>query len=338
MSSRRAAPVVLLLVAATALGCHGHPSVFAPAGPPARAIATLGLFVLITLSVVAAAMVVLIVWAAVRRTGSLDEHDPPDVGGGQSWIMLGGFVVPVIVLSALLGGSVRTMDRFPLHDGEHYRPDVRVVGRQWWWEVRYVSDSPSREVTSANEIHLPTNWAVEVELESRDVIHSFWVPALHGKVDLVPGHPNHIRLYVDTPGRYEGECAEFCGAQHTNMKLVVVAEPLDAYERWLAHEATPAERPPDEEAKRGAELFEDRACGLCHTVRGTRARGLVGPDLTHLEERRGLAAYAFPNSRAYLQAWITHAQSLKPGAQMPDLGNLRGDELQALAHYLEGLQ
>ncbi len=323
----------LLLVA-----CGGHPSVFAPGGPAARGIGALGAWVVVILSVVAAIMMVLVAAAALRRRGTLDEHDSPHAGGGHIWILVGGFGIPAIVLFAIFVGTLRVQTKFPLHDGEHYKADIKVVARQWWWEVKYVSGSPAKLVTTANELHIPIGWPVEVELESRDVIHSFWVPSLHGKVDIVPGRTNHIRLFADTPGRYEGQCGEYCGTQHTNMNFAVIAEPIEQFEAWLAHQGEPALAQADPMAEHGKELFETKACALCHTIRGTRAQASVGPDLTHLASRQTLAAGSFPNSRAWLQAWITHAQSLKPGNQMPDLAELRGDELQAVAHYLESLQ
>jgi cytochrome c oxidase subunit 2 len=283
-------------------------------------------------------MFVLIVVAATRNHGTLEGHAPIDVGGGHGWILIGGVVIPVVVLGALFIASVRELDRYPLHDGGHYRPDILVIGRQWWWEVQYIGGSPDGRVTTANEIHVPVDWPVEIELESRDVIHSFWVPALHGKVDLVPGHANRIRIQADTAGRYDGECAEYCGAGHAVMRYAVVAEPIADYERWLANERAIAVTPSDPEASAGALLFETRACGVCHAVRGTRAKGAVGPDLTHVAAREGIAAYSLPNTRAYLEAWITHAQSFKPGSLMPNLTEFDGEETQALTRYLEELK
>lgn len=334
----RTSPLALFAAALLLSGCSGRPSVFSPGGPAARSIGNLGAWVVIVLSVVAAVMMVLILVAAGRRRGTLEEHEPVGVGGGQTWILVGGFGVPVVILFAIFASSLVTESRFPLHDGQHYKPDIRIIARQWWWEVKYTGDGPDQQVTTANEIHIPTNWPVEIELESRDVIHSFWVPSLHGKVDVVPGRENHIRLVADTPGRYQGMCAEYCGTQHTNMGFVIVAEPLEQYEKWRAHQAEPALAEADPMAAHGKQIFETKACGLCHTIRGTRAMADVGPDLTHLASRSAIAANSFPNSRAWLEAWVTHAQSLKPGNQMPDLAEMRGDELQAVAHYLESLQ
>jgi cytochrome c oxidase subunit 2 len=319
--------------------CHDSASVFVAAGPASRSIGRLGAGVMIALCVVALAVIGLLLWATFRRSGSLAEHEPVETGGGQEFIFVGGFLLPIVVLAVVLIATLSVVNRFPLHEDGHFRPDIRIVGRQWWWEIDYEGgDGHSTRVVSANELHIPTNWPVEIELESRDVIHSFWVPALHGKVDLIPGHPNRIRIQADVAGRYPGQCAEFCGAQHALMNFSVVAEPLDEYESWLAHEAAPASAASDPDALRGRALFEGHACGLCHRIRGTAAQASVGPDLTHFASRAELAAASYPNTRAYLEAWATHAQSLKPGAQMPDISDFSGDELQSLSHFLEGLK
>jgi cytochrome c oxidase subunit 2 len=178
---------------------------------------------------------------------------------------------------------------------------------------------------------------VDIALATADVIHSFWVPPLHGKVDLVPGMVNHIRIQADQPGRYPGECAEYCGMQHANMKLYVVAEPPERFERWLEAQRRPANPPDTDQARAGQQVVVEGACALCHTVRGTPALGTVGPDLTHLASRQTIAGGMLPNNIANLHAWVTHAQSLKPGAEMPDLNQFTGDQLHALVAYLRTL-
>jgi cytochrome c oxidase subunit 2 len=338
MMQRRMSKWLTPAVIATA-GCSGGPSVFSPAGPASRDLAHLGTWVLVVLSAAGTATIALILWASARQRGSFAEHAPASTGGGLLWILVGGFLVPALVLFPIFIATLRAVDHFPLHPPSgHGRADIHLIGHQWWWEVHYLADSPDRQVTTADEIHVPIGWPVEIELESRDVIHSFWVPALHGKLDLIPGHPNRIRVLADRAGRFEGECAEYCGAGHARMLLVVVAEPLDAYEAWLAGQAAPALPPADRASETGQAIFENRACGTCHTIRGTSAMSSVGPDLTHVGGRSGLAANTLPNSRAWLEAWITHAQSIKPGSQMPDLAQLRGDELQAVATYLGSLR
>lgn len=327
-----------LVLSAAASGCDRSGSILSPAASSARSVATLGEVILIGFCAVSVAMVVLIVWAAARRRGTLDEHAPVEAGGGQWWLVIGGFLAPALVMAVVFGSSLRMLDRFPLHDGGHYRPDIRVIGHQWWWEIQYTGSGPGGRIVTANEMHVPVGWPVEIELESRDVIHSFWVPDLQGKVDLIPGHFNRIRIDADKAGRFDGRCSQYCGAEHTLMNLSVVAEPIDDYEKWLAGQAAPSVRPVGPDAVMGQRIFETRACGICHTVRGTPALSQVGPDLTHIASRSGLAAYALPNSRAYLEAWIVHAQSFKPGSQMPNLTEFSGAELQALTRYLEQLQ
>ena len=336
----RRAHLLTLAIALSAccVGCHDSASIFLAAGPASRAIGKLGAWVLVILLIAAIVSTALLVVAAVRRRGTFGEHAGVDTGGGHLLIYIGGFLTPIVVLGVVLFATLRTVNRFPLHEDGHFRADIRVVSRQWWWEIDYEGDGHSTRVVSANELHIPTNWPIEIQLESRDVIHSFWVPALHGKVDLVPGHVNRIRLEADVPGRYPGECAEFCGPQHALMNFTVVAQPLAEYEAWLAHEAAPADPPNTEDVARGRALFEGHACGLCHRVRGTSAQASVGPDLTHFASRAELAAGSYPNDRAYLEAWATHAQSLKPGAQMPDITDFSGAELQSLTHFLESLR
>jgi cytochrome c oxidase subunit 2 len=214
---------------------------------------------------------------------------------------------------------------------------VQVTGQQWWWSVEYTHDQPSLRVTTANELHLPVGRPVVVNLRSLDVIHSFWVPNLHGKMDLVPGRRNTTWLRADTPGVYRGQCAEYCGLQHAHMALVVVAEPAEAFERWLAAQRAPAPQPATAQAARGREVVERGPCALCHTVRGTTAGGRAGPDLTHVASRSTIAAGTLPNTRGYLAAWIADPQHLKPGNRMPATG-LPADDLQAVVAYLETLR
>ena len=236
---------------------------------------------------------------------------------------------------------LRTMHAVPGGHGAtgQHPADIEIVGHQWWWQVEYLDPQVSRRILSANEIHIPVGRPVELELRSYDVIHSFWVPRLHGKVDLVPGDVTRIRVQADSPGLFEGQCAEYCGPQHAHMAILVVADPPADYAAWLAHLRAPAaETRLQSPASEGQRVFTEHQCVLCHTIRGTVARGTIGPDLTHFAARRGLAANSLPNSRGPLSAWVTHAQSLKPLAQMPNLTILTGQEQQALVAYLESLK
>jgi cytochrome c oxidase subunit 2 len=218
------------------------------------------------------------------------------------------------------------------------KPDILVTGHQWWWEVQYLDGGPDQQFTTANEIHIPVERSINIELRSADVMHSFWVPSLHGKVDLIPGLPNYIRLEASSPGQYDGQCAEYCGAQHAHMRLQVVAQAPDEYSAWLDRQRQPAAEPQSQEAIAGKQLFEAGPCSLCHQIRGTLAGGRVAPDLTHMGGRKKLAANSFPNNDAYLEAWVTHAQSLKPAALMPDLTQFTGEQLRDLVAYLRQLQ
>jgi cytochrome c oxidase subunit 2 len=281
----------------------------------------------------------LIAWTVSRHRGTLAEHEPVDAGGGQGWVAWGGLVFPLIVLSVLFILGLQLMSAFPLHEGHHQNltPDITIIGHQWWWEVQYMG-RPSQSFTTANEIHIPVGLPVTIELRSLDVIHSFWVPTLHGKVDLVPGHVNFIRIEADHAGNYSGTCAEYCGAQHAHMRLLVVAQNPEDYQAWREQQLKPGVEPTSEEAKRGEQIFLSGPCSMCHQVRGTLAGGRVAPDLTHIGSRHYIAANSYPNNDAYLEAWITHAQSLKPEAAMPNLTQFNGQQLRDLVAYLRQLQ
>jgi cytochrome c oxidase subunit 2 len=214
---------------------------------------------------------------------------------------------------------------------------LRIIGHQWWWEVRYEADSPDQIFATANEIRIPTGRPVKVELESADVIHSFWVPSLTGKMDLITGQKNELQFTATNPGMYRGQCAEFCGLQHAHMAFTVVALPAHDFARWRDHENHDASDPVDPLGRRGEDLFRARGCALCHTVRGTLAGGQLGPDLTHVGSRTTLAAGTLPMNSAALGAWIADPQHIKPGNRMPQMP-LQGDELIAIIHYLEQLR
>src|SRR5690606_11816783 len=204
---------------------------------------------------------------------------------------------------------------------------------QFWWAVHY----PESGVVTANEIVIPTGRAVRIELTSEDVIHSFWVPVLGGKADLIPGRTNQTYIEADEPGRYRGQCAEFCGVQHANMRVFVEALTPDAFESWLADQAAPAETPADDEAfVLGQQVFLSVGCASCHTVRGQGATGEIGPDLTHVRSRQTLAGGTIENTPGNMAAWILRPQSMKPGAPMPDT-QLGADELDALLSFLTEL-
>jgi len=257
---------------------------------------------------------------AQRRTGAV-------VGGASivtALIIVGLLLVDVSTTRALATAPAAA----PLR--------IEVVGHQWWWEVHYPDETPSQAVTTANEIHIPVGRPVALELTSRDVIHSFWVPSLQGKRDLIPGHVNTAWLQADVPGLFHGQCAEFCGAQHAHMAFLIVAEPERSFSAWLADQRRPATAPASADETQGQAVFLSLPCALCHTVRGTSAWGQNGPDLTHLASRRQLAAGTLPNTHGDLAECLMDPHRVKPGVKMPPTPVESG--LQALLAYLESLR
>lgn len=253
--------------------------------------------------------------------------------GGERLVWMGGFAFPVVVLTGLLiYGLTLTRDlTAPPAPGE---VRVRVTGEMWWWRVGYLDAAGREAFQDANEIHIPAGAPVVLELEAADVIHSLWIPRLAGKLDMIPGRRNVLRLQADAPGVYAAQCAEFCGGPHALMGLVVVAHEPGDYEAWRARQARPATPIPS----RGAEVFAAAGCGACHTLRGTPANGLAGPDLTHVGSRRTLGAGILPNHQGTLAAWIADSQAIKPGNRMPAYRVLSGRDLRALAAHLEALK
>jgi cytochrome c oxidase subunit 2 len=215
--------------------------------------------------------------------------------------------------------------------------EVDVYGHQWWWEVQYPSPEADKTVVTANEIHVPVGTAVRIHGTSRDVIHSFWAPNIHGKRDLMPGYDTDIVVQVDQAGRWRGQCAEFCGEQHAHMAFLIVAEPMAQYHAWLDAQAGTPPAPMTAQAEQGKGVFLSHACIMCHTVRGTIAGSRVGPDLTHIASRDTIGAGTLPNTSASLAAWVSNAQSIKPGCRMPP-NPMSGEELGNLVAYLETLR
>jgi len=322
-------------------GCRSVQSTFNAQGPAAQRIATLSWIMTIVFVVTTIIMWVLIAWAASRRRGTLEEHAPIDIGGGQEWITWGGLAIPLVVLCIFFIFGLRLMASFPIHQPMNQvalQPDILITGHQWWWEVQYLDGPLDEHFTTANEIHIPARQPVTIELKSADVIHAFWVPNLHGKVDMIPGHVNFIRIEANHPGNFVGQCAEYCGEEHALMRLLVVAQGPHDYAAWRQQMLKPADAPATPEAVAGENLFLSGPCAMCHTVRGTVAGGRVAPDLTHLASRQYIAANVYPNKTAYLESWVTHAQSLKPDSLMPDITMFNGVQLRELVAYLQQLK
>ena len=305
------------------------PPIFDPAGPYAWPITTLG-WVLLAM----AAMVMLVVLAALYAALWGSERMRARVGGTKA-VWIGGIAFPVVVLSLLLvyGLSLTRSLSGPAPDGAMR---IRVVGEMWWWRIAYLDRNGRPLLHDANELHIPAGRPVLLELESADVIHSFWVPRLSGKLDMIPGRRNPMVIQADSPGVYGGQCAEYCGGPHALMGFVVVAHPQQDFEAFLrdrierSRSTASAGTTPV-----GRALFSTAGCAACHRIAGTEANGLAGPDLTFVGSRRTLGAGILPNNRGTLMGWIANSQAIKPHNRMPPYTVLSGDEVNALAEYLE---
>lgn len=308
-------------------------AVLQPGGPVAAAIAEMAWVLIIGSALVFAITMAALVWALKRRRAP--GHDART--GTLVWIVGAGCVFPLAVLVPLLLYSFWRADALtpPREPGE---PIVSVTARLWWWEVRYRDPARNIDAVLANEIRLPVGRAVTLGLTSADVIHSFWVPALAGKVDMLPGRVHQLRLQADRAGVFRGQCAEFCGEQHARMALHVVAMPPEEFERWLIAQSRPADTPRDALAMRGAKVFAEQRCSACHSVRGLGPTASLGPDLTHVGSRLHLAAGTLPMSPAALREWLAHPQRVKPGVRMPSYDRLDDASLDALAAFLSQLQ
>lgn len=385
---RRASPLALLLGSALVLagcGADRQQSILNPQGARAEPVHGLWLLLLgIGVAVWLIVMVVLVVAVARRRApvgdqgsdhdthGGTDRAGPIDQttegedgygtqGEGPSWsssrgnkrrtlwiVAIAGAIVPSVIITVVTVASTvvnRDIDPGLAADGTV----IEVTGHQYWWEVRY----PGQEVVTANEVHIPTGERVQLQVTANDVIHSFWVPTLSGKIDMIPGRSNTIWLEAADPGVYWGQCAEYCGQQHAKMRFVVVAHEPSEFSGWVATQQESAlpptvpEPPTDDDAAplvaendelaRGREVFMSSSCVYCHAINGTAAAGEYGPDLAHLAGRQTLAAGILPNDRGNLAGWILDPQSIKPGVLMPGT-DLDGDDLQALLTYLESLE
>ena len=277
--------------------------------------------------------------AIVRRRhpeSGLPGPIPPESHRRMTRAVAAAVGVTILTLFGLLIASVSTGRAIASLSAPHATV-VKVTGYQWWWDVEYENAVPGRRVTTANEIHIPAGEPVLVRLASNDVIHSFWVPNLHGKRDMIPGHDSEIWIQADRPGVYRGQCAEFCGHQHAHMGFLVIAEPRQAFDAWYERQLQPAALPATPLQQRGRQLVETLPCALCHNLQGTDASGRTGPDLTHLASRRTLAAGTLPNTPGNLAGWILDPQTVKPGNHMPANSMASGD-LQALLAYLGSLK
>jgi cytochrome c oxidase subunit II len=256
-------------------------------------------------------------------------------GEGLGWLGLGiGVSTALLLISAIWTMAVLAKVNAPPPGTTPLT--IEVTGQQWWWKARYLNDDPSRVLTTADEFHIPVGRPVRVKLIGADVIHSFWVPALTGKTETIPGQTNVTWLEADKPGRYRGQCTEYCGQQHAHMAFFVVAQSPADFQKWLDAQLQPAATPSSPTLVSDEQVFVQH-CGACHTVRGSTAGGSVAPDLTHLMSRETLAAGTLPNTPGALSGWIADPQAQKPGTEMPDL-YLSGPELTAVTTYLRTLK
>ncbi|WP_297694758.1 cytochrome c oxidase subunit II [Phenylobacterium sp.] len=307
---------------------------FGPRADPVTALnwgfSALSVAVVVIVTVLVVAGVVTRAQRGVTDMAGLAVSRPP---GGMRWIYIG----VALTFVALVASLIWTVAVLAAVNSPAGRPAVtlEVTGHQWWWEVAY-DGGPGESFTTANEIHIPAGAPVEVKLKGADVIHSFWIPALTGKTDTIPGRTNLAWLQADRPGVYRGQCAEYCGEQHAHMALYVKADAPADFEAWRQGQLKPGAVPATPDAIAGQQVFFER-CGACHTVRGTEAGGAVGPDLTHLMSRTTIAAGTLPNTVANLSGWIENPQALKPGAKMPAT-YVPPAQLAQLRAYLETLR
>lgn len=307
------------------------PNVLHPLSPDARAIIQLFNGTLVLAVVIFVLVAGIIVFALIRyRAGRPGEarldHGNPKLE--TVWT-----VIPILIVVVLFFFTVRTMVKVNAPTDPPRKPDIIITGHQWWWEVRY----PQNGAVTANEIHIPVGKQLLVELRSADVIHSFWVPQLARKMDMVPGHPNHIWLQSDSAGTYLGACSEFCGAQHAWMRLRVIANPPAEFESWVSRQAQPAAQPTTLTQAEGSAVFTENTCLNCHTLRGLPGTRRVGPDLTHVASRQTLGAGVLESTPENLARWLRNPQAVKPGNHMPNL-HLTDQQIQQLVAYLENLK
>lgn len=306
-------PVVRLL--------DGIQSALNPQGPDAAVIAEISWVLFAGGAVIFAAVMALAAYAVLARRENASRLSP------RLLVVGGGILFPVVTLSVLLVYSLARATA--LHPVDDNALRIEVIGEQWWWRVHYLDADGRRDFATANEIRVPVGRPVELLLRSGDVVHSFWVPVLAGKLDMIPGRTNRLRVRAERAGEFRGQCAEYCGGPHAWMALYFVAQETAEFEQWAAAQRQPA-------AHSNA-LFAAH-CAACHTVRGTPAAGTLGPDLTHVGSRKTIGAGLLPANAGAFGAWIASSQHLKPGNLMPSFQSFTGEELRALAMYLESLK
>jgi cytochrome c oxidase subunit II len=317
---------LLLQALGATLPEHRVANIFKPLATPAQSeyhIALLVLAITGAIFVVVAGLIVYTIWRFRRKPGDDAKQEPPQVYGSNQ-IEVAWTVIPILIVFVLIGVSARVIAGVQNASPPPGMLKVTLIGHQWWWEVRY----PDYGIVTANEIHVPRATATYLELQSADVIHSFWVPQLAGKTDLIPNRTNYAWIDPREPGIYLGNCAEYCGTQHANMLLRVVAQEPGDFKQWTVEQ---------QKAAAGNAVFQSLSCVSCHAVKGTTAAGKFGPDLTHLMSRQTLAAGAITNTPENLREWVKNPQGAKPGSLMPSL-QLTDEELGQVVSYLQTLK
>jgi cytochrome c oxidase subunit 2 len=317
---------------------HWSPtSIFAPASTPAKSIFGLSLFVLAVTAAIFLVVFILLAYSVMkfRKKNNDDGREPPQVYGSNQ-VELAWTIIPILIVIALFMATARVIANVQKQARLDNAIEVTAIGHQFWWEYRY----PALGVVTANELHVPVSdvnhpTPTYINLLSADTDHSFWVPRLAGKTDLIPNHPNSMWIDPQETGLYLGQCAQYCGTQHAKMLLRVYVQSRDEFYRWVKQQRQPASV--SDAASQGRRVFETTACINCHTVAGTVANGHFGPDLTHLMSRDTIAAGAAKNTHENLKQWIQNPDSIKPGSLMPAM-QLSDQDLNSLTAYLETLR
>jgi cytochrome c oxidase subunit 2 len=318
-------------------GCSGWQSALDPKGPQAERLTDLiWIFTAISAVIWLAVMVVLVL-AILRRSPERPDPLTLRVPTERRSVMAVGGAAAATLLIVIALTALSFLSQRHLFAKESSAVVIKITGYQWWWDVRYESDHPDQIVSTANELYIPAGEPITVKLAAYDVIHSFWIPSLMGKQDLIPGQDNALQFTAERPGIYRGQCAEFCGWQHAHMGITAVVLPKDQFAAWRTAQIAPAAAPSESIRQKGAAIFQSKACVMCHTIRGTSAGSRVGPDLTHFGSRKTIASATLPMSRGNIAAWVLDPQGIKPGTNMPDIP-LAPDEIDPLVSYLEGLR
>ena len=334
--------ILTLVVALCVSSCGGIQNAINPAGPNAENISRLWWLMFIVCSIVFVLVMIAVLLSLRQRTTEAADRVPLLQPSEESErrrrnVVISLTTITVIVLFVFLIASYSSGRSLRLNDPTKNGLTIELTGHQWWWEVRYMDVDASNIFTTANEIHIPVGVPVMFSLRGADVIHSFWVPNLAGKKDLIPGKISTIWIQADKPGVYRGQCAEYCGLQHAKMALWIVADPHEQFNAWRQNATQSAVQPASDVQKRGQQVFFSSTCVMCHAINGTPAGSNIGPNLTHVGSRNMIAAATLSNTRDHMMQWIKDSQTFKPGNKMPQ-NNLSDADLQSLVDYLENLK